>query len=437
MKAAQPEQQRQELGFQIRDWISAHQLELVAWNKKLVSKPSMNRFSDGDEAGVQQIVAKRLQMLGCIVDQFIPTQVEGIEGHPSYLEGRQYRNRPNVVGRKRGKGTGRSLMFSGHMDTAPLGDRKWSVSPFEGEVREGRQYGLGILDMKSGMAAAMAALQALDETGISLSGDVWIESVVDEEFGGANGTLACRLKGYEADLTIIPEPTNLTICPASQGGAMYRFTYEGTSGRGFSGEKLINPAFAAAKFIDIFKLYQAYHAGKLSQSPWYDNGDAPAYIQGMQAGSPEYPIYDRSPSSCSIDVWIQCYPGVTEEEQFKDFLDFYAEQASEDEILANWPVKSEQLIRFLPGMEARYADQVVPFLQDLSKQSFAKPLPVHGAPFACDAFMFDLYSDTSVIICGPKGGNAHSEDEYIELNAFYQLVEYYALIMMEWCGVER
>src|SRR5665647_1968772 len=105
----------------------------------------------------------------------------------------------------------------------------------------------------------MMALQLLEEMEISLQGDVIIETVVDEEYGGSNATLACLLKGYEADLAIVPEPTNLAICPVNQGGSMFRITFRGRPGRSFSGEKLNNPVFAAARFLDVFHQYENYH----------------------------------------------------------------------------------------------------------------------------------------------------------------------------------
>ena len=49
--------------------------------------------------------------------------------------------------------------------------------------------------MKGGLAAAMMAVKIIRESGIELDGDVILESVVDEEFAGANGTLACIFKG--------------------------------------------------------------------------------------------------------------------------------------------------------------------------------------------------------------------------------------------------
>lgn len=62
---------------------------------------------------------------------------------------------------------------------------------------------------------------------------------------------------------------------------------------------------------------------------------------------------------------------------------------------------------------------------------------VYGAPFACDAFMFNLNSSTPAIILGPKGGNAHAPDEYIEIDALLQLIEIYAGTIMEWCGINN
>lgn len=418
------------------EWVQKRRQDLLDWNRELVAVPSMNRCGDGDEVHVQKVVQQRLQALGCETEMFLPTDVPGLEEHPAYLAGRKYEQRPNVVGRQRNCSQGRSIMFSGHIDTVPLAGEEWAVDPFRGDVVDGKQYGLGIFDMKGGLAAAMAALQALQDLNITLAGDVWIESVVDEEFGGANGTLASRIKGYSADLVIVPEPTNMAICPAHQGGAMYRIEYSGTSGRGFSGESLLNPAFAGARFLELFKAYQQYHARKPSPSPWFEDGSLPAYIQGMQAGSPDYEIYDRAPSTCKVDVWIQCYPGTTADEQFADFRQFYDEWTAKDELLADWPVKITRLIRFLPGGELSADHPVVPLLEQVAGTIIPDGVPVQGAPLACDAFMFPLFSDAPVVIWGPKGGNAHTADEYIDVEAFGDLVKMYALTMISWCGVD-
>lgn len=53
--------------------------------------------------------------------------------------------------------------------------------------------------MKGGIASMIYAMSAIGHAGLRLWGDVIIERVVNEELGRYNGTLACCLRGYEAD----------------------------------------------------------------------------------------------------------------------------------------------------------------------------------------------------------------------------------------------
>jgi acetylornithine deacetylase len=420
----------------INDWVEENRRAVLDLNRALVSLPSENRYPDGDEKRVQAFVEGYLEGLDCETDVFLPTDVPGLMEHPAYLGGRNYEGRPNVVGKKEGIGEGRSILFSGHMDTVPRGEDPWSVDPFSGVVEEGKQYGLGIFDMKGGMAAAMMALRALDELGVRLQGDVTIETVVDEEFGGANGTLACRLRGYGADVAIVPEPSNLVICPRNQGGSMFRISFEGKPGRSFSGEELLNPVYAAARFLEIFRDYEAYHREKTPGSRFFENDPGlPAYVQGVRAAASDLPLSDRVPSRCTMDVWIQCYPETSEEELRQDFVSFCEERMKGDEVLSEVRPNIEKLIRFLPGTGIPEDHEILEVATRAARQVYEEGLPVEGAPFACDSFMFNLHSDTPALIWGPKGGNAHAPDEYIEVEPFMDLVKMYALTMVEWCGV--
>jgi acetylornithine deacetylase len=422
----------------IDDWVEENRRTILDLNRTLVSIPSENRYPHGDEKRVQGFVEECLEDLGCRTDTFLPTYIPGLTEHPAYLGGRSYEGRPNVVGKKGGAGGGRSILFSGHMDTVPRGEDRWSVDPFSGAVSEGKQYGLGIFDMKGGMAAAMMALRALNELGVRLTGDVTIETVVDEEFGGANGTLACRLRGYEADIAIVPEPSNLVICPQNQGGSMFRVSFQGKPGRSFSGEELLSPVYAAARFVEIFREYEAYHKEKRSVSRLFERDPGPpAYVQGMRAASSDLPLSDRVPSRCTVDVWIQCYPETSEEELRRDFVTFVEEKAREDEILSEVRPNIERLIRFLPGTGIPEGHEIVEVAARVSRMVYEGGLPVEGAPFACDTFVFNLHSGTPALIWGPKGGNAHAPDEYVEVEPFMDLVKMYALTMIEWCGVSR
>ena len=91
---------------------------------------------------------------------------------------------PNLGARRKGSGDGRSLILSGHIDTVPRGTQPWTRDVFGGEVEGNRLYGRGSNDMKAGIATNLFVAEALTNLGIRLKGDLTVEAVVDEEFGG-------------------------------------------------------------------------------------------------------------------------------------------------------------------------------------------------------------------------------------------------------------
>lgn len=94
----------------------------------------------------------------------------------------------NLVMRLRGGKPGRRLIFNGHMDTFPLGNRaEWSADP-DGEVRDGKLYGLGVSDMKGGLAAILFAMRHLAAHRDALHGEVVATFAGDEETMGVLGS---------------------------------------------------------------------------------------------------------------------------------------------------------------------------------------------------------------------------------------------------------
>ena len=87
-------------------------------------------------------------------------------------------------------------------------------------------YGLGVCDMKAGVAAMILATRFLCEAGFPPQGNVIIQSVVDEE-GGGNGTLGCVVEGYKADAAIVTEPPAYTSSPPGRGVLLLEVDVEG------------------------------------------------------------------------------------------------------------------------------------------------------------------------------------------------------------------
>ncbi len=96
--------------------------------------------------------------------------------------------RPNLVARLRGAAPGPTLCYLGHVDTVLADASEWTHDPWSGAVADGFMWGRGALDMKSQVAAEVAAAAELARSGWRpASGELLIVSVVDEETGGELG----------------------------------------------------------------------------------------------------------------------------------------------------------------------------------------------------------------------------------------------------------
>jgi oligopeptide/dipeptide ABC transporter ATP-binding protein len=96
--------------------------------------------------------------------------------------------RPNLIARLRGAGEGPTLCYLGHVDTVLADAAEWRHDPWSGELADGCVWGRGALDMKSQVAAEVAAAASLARSGWRPArGELLIVTVVDEETGGSLG----------------------------------------------------------------------------------------------------------------------------------------------------------------------------------------------------------------------------------------------------------
>ncbi|CAI6018506.1 M20/M25/M40 family metallo-hydrolase [Cohnella sp. JJ-181] len=419
----------------IRGWIAAHRGLLIETVSALVRHDTVNRVTHGTERECQRTLYEMLRELELEAEIYSPEEVPGFREHPAYYPGKDYTDRPNVAAAWKGAGGGRSLLFSSHIDTAAIAPG-WTTDPFGPRVADGKLYGLGAYDMKGGLAASLLAVRCLKELGIRLRGDVWIESVVDEEFGGANGTVAGRARGIGADAVIIPEPTNLALYPATRGGALWRVTFRGTTGLSFSGETMRNPANDAARFIVFLERYERERAEKAGPAPWYSDRreSLPIIVTRLAAGDPDSPLCDVGPVECHVDIWAECYPGVSEDALRDALLAGFARFCAGEAGPAFAAPTFTRMIRFLPGSEVSPDWPLIGLLAEEIEAAAGRKAEVTGAPYACDAFVFNAYGGPPALILGPAGGNAHAPDEFVDLESLAVLIEIYASAMLRWCG---
>ena len=130
----------------------------VAFLRDMVVIPSVT----GDEAQIQTFLSKYMTKIGLDVDMW-ETDWEQLKKHPGYRPvDRGYEGRPNIVATWKGTGGGRSLLLNGHTDVIPVGGGEgWSDNPWSATIKNGRMYGRGTADMKSGVASHIMAVECL------------------------------------------------------------------------------------------------------------------------------------------------------------------------------------------------------------------------------------------------------------------------------------
>jgi acetylornithine deacetylase len=404
----------------------------------LVRIPSENTPPAGAEFECQQFVAGRLRAAGWDPLVYTLDSVPGLRQHPLFWSGRDYSHRPNVGARKAGANGGRSLVLSGHMDTVPRGTQNWTRDPFGGAVEGNRLYGRGSNDMKGGVATNLFVIEALAALGIRLCGDLVFETVVDEEFGGVNGTLAGRLMGFNADGAIISEPSFLRVCAGQRGGRTVHITFRSSGGvltdAGFPAgviQQLTHflsrlPDFARQRRERV-KIHELYSASidpvpvavtKIFTAPW---------------GTRE-PI--TVPEECKLELYWQAMPGETQSDIEREFLEWFESMiAMAPDLFATRP-SLEFPIRWLPGSAIDKLEPLIAELSAVAASVLGRDAVIAGIEGPCDLYVFHQ-SQIPAVLWGGRGANTHGADEYVEIDSLVQAAKALLIFVCRWCGVDN
>ena len=186
--------------------------------------------------------------------------LEAVLGEAGFTCRRVDRNgTPNLFARWGRKGANRTFGFNGHTDVVPVGDRlAWTRDPFGAEIVDGWMYGRGATDMKSGVAAFVAAaVRFVTET--PPDGAVILTITGDEEGSAKDGPVALldfmRAEGEAMSVCLVGEPT----CPDRFGDTMKigrrgsmtaRLTAQGVQGHSAYPQRAKNPLHAMVRLLD-------------------------------------------------------------------------------------------------------------------------------------------------------------------------------------------
>lgn len=343
-----------------------------------------------------------------------------------------YDGRPNVVGRLRGTGGGRSLVLNAHIDTVtvePAG--QWRHDPYGAEIADGAMYGRGTTDMKGGLMAAVMALTYLREAGVALRGDVIVQSVVNEEHAG-NGTLDLVRRGVEADAAIVLEPTDNTICISHAGGLYWQLTTSGTprspGARWERGEQIgVSAIETLPPLIEaLLGMERGYNEGADAQAP------APfSLVMGKIAGG-HYETVTAGEVVLRGGAYFSPAAGSVTDVMAR-FRQTVAHARERDARLHKHPVRFE----FLHHDDATEQSEDIDVARHMGEvlRRRARDGDAYPAPFCCDARHLVNRAGIPTIVFGPGSiSQAHKPDEHIVLADYLASIEYLIEFIAGWCG---
>ncbi|MGC8481888.1 MAG: M20/M25/M40 family metallo-hydrolase [Acidimicrobiales bacterium] len=205
----------------------------------------------GQEQGALRVLESTLEELGFSIRRIpIPSDI-GADPLAGIPQG-PYEGRFEVLGEMPRTG-GATLLLNGHIDVVPADDKSWERDPFSPWTHDGWLYGRGAGDMKAGLVMAIMALRALRHLAPEcIDHDISFLGVIEEECTG-NGTLAALRAGVQADVVVLPEPTDLSVLLGGVSITWLEVEITFGGGHAESSGRLEQPSVVLTRLIDSFR----------------------------------------------------------------------------------------------------------------------------------------------------------------------------------------
>lgn len=376
------------------------------------------------------------------------------------------------------------FQFNGHLDTVPFTEENWDIAtpPLGGVVKDGRLYGRGACDMKSGVVCAMVAMWLLKESRYDIDGDVQLWLTPDEETHGAFGSAYMAEHHFDlvnADVTIIGESSAMdpldspAFSVGEKGPQWFELTFYGASGHGSMPKEKSNALNKAVRFMSkadrklkfpkrkaplsaftllksILSRYRLLDLPKLMKTTKKPGN--PLDEDGLNLRSLFRTTYSFDkircgtkvnviPDKCELEVDFRALPGLSTQDLLNSIADYctklgyrvefagdYLNQQHSNEAIQKRPKDID--LSIITRGEGSYQDPDTP-IGNLLSQSFVSVYQVAPVHFFSSGFtdmgnmreagMKDIY------VFGPKGGNVHEANEFVDLTSLQNVTKFYLL----------
>ena len=364
-------------------------------------------------------------------------------------------DRPNAVGILKGRGGGLSLMFNGHLDTSFTGTAEdlrmvANVEPESemlGTIRDGKVCGLGISNMKGGIAAFMAAGKALEHSGVHLKGDVILAAVVGEisrtpigpyqtrEYRGEGaGTRHILTHGIQSDYAVVADGSDMNVVWTQTGVVDFKITTFGQAEAAWGTKRSTHPMVQLNAIVKMTKIIAAVEqwAERFEDEHIYHSPTGPIYpkvnIGGIEGGAPYRPNY--FPGVCSIYVDVRIPPQLRP----------VAVQHEIEAILGSLGIEYElEAYKSLLGHEGKGVEPLVESLKEAHQHLFGAKLKYEVPQRASIWTDTNVYNEMGIpaVKIGPRGRRTGPRAEELEIEQMVKAAQLYALVALDICNRQR
>lgn len=384
------------------------------------------------EVDVQAWTAQRLRQIGLLVDHW-PIDIDAVSSeatYPGHEVTRQSAWGCVGVSPSDGPAVRPALILNGHVDVAPVGPPElWGGrDPWKLETIGDQWWGRGAVDMKGGVAAIIGAADAIARSGVRLKRPFAIHSVIGEEDGGL-GSYATLRRGHTGDACVIAEPTARDIVAACAGSLTFHVSVTGRSSHGALPGVGISALDKFALVTENLRKFEELRNAEEHElfaaldRPW------PITIGAVRSGDWASTVPDWLFAEGRYGVM----PGESLREAKNRFRSSIRELFAQDEWLRDNPPH----VRWYGGHFASTQFPDGHWLHDALLDSIvdaAAPEPTtKGAPYGSDQRLYHA-AGIPTLLYGPGSiEQAHSTEEWIEIDAVMEAARAYALLILRLC----
>ena len=330
---------------------------------------------------------------------------------------------------------GKSLILQGHCDVVPEGPHDmWDTPPFSPVVKDGRMYGRGACDMKSGTIGALSALDAIKAAGLKPTGRIHFQSVIEEESTGL-GALSTLQRGYRADACFIPEPTNGKMVRSQVGVIWFRLKVRGHPVHVFeagSGSNAITAAYHLIQALEELETEWNRRAGsdRYFGAVTHPINFNPGIIRGGDWAS-------SVPAWCDVDCRIAILPGWSVANCQDEIRACVSAAARDHRFLSNNPPAVQWSGFLSEGYELKDSSEAEAAFGKAFDAVYGGTVPDLVFTALTDTRFYGLNYNIPSLCFGASGAAMHGFNEYVDLESLRKSTKTTALFIAEWCGVEK